>query len=407
MMPRRVPPVYSPISARALWRGFRAALSPAAAARARAELDEWVRQTYRPAEWLWTDSGTSALTLALRIAKAAGRRRVALPAYGCYDLATACDGAGVEVALYDVDPETLGPDWGSLEQVLDGGADILLVAHLYGLPVDLGRATRLASRFGAVLVEDAAQGVGASWAGRPLGANGDLGVLSFGRGKGLTAGGGGLLLAGPEWGERLRAHSALRKGGRGLTGLAKSLAQWAFATPSMYWIPAGLPFLGLGETVYRGASEPAAMSRSGGGILAETTSLISAEAQTRRGHGEWWRERLHGDTHLQTPAVASSACSGDLRFPVLRGSARAGGLWSPSAAPLGVARGYPLSLDHLEGFGSKWAGSSRFPGANRIAAELVTIPTHSLVSEDDVTRLDELLGEKPPLTPEDRERPGR
>src|SRR5690606_25328323 len=100
-------------------------------------------------------------TLALRLATAErGSRRIALPAYGCYDLATACDGAEVEVLLYDIDPETLGPDWTSLEWALAQGARTIVVAYLYGMPVDLGRVRSLAAAHQAVIIEDAAQGIG-------------------------------------------------------------------------------------------------------------------------------------------------------------------------------------------------------------------------------------------------------
>lgn len=400
-MLRRVPPVHSPISARALWRGLKAALSRAEADRARAELDAWVRRTYEPTEWLWTDSGTSALMLALRLAKASGRRRVALPAYGCYDLATACDGAGVEVALYDLDPATLGPDWASLEGVLEAGADIVVVAYLYGIPVDLDRLHGLNARFGTLFIEDAAQGVGASWGGRPLGAHGDLAVLSFGRGKGLTAGGGGLLMAHASLPHRIEVLPTLGGGGRGLVGFLKSLVQWVFARPSWYWIPAGIPFLGLGETVYRVTVEPRGLSRSGHGILAETVALAGDEARARRARGNWWRDRLRGSS-FETPHAGAAACSGDLRLPVLPGNGTHGAVHDTGAAGLGVARGYPLPLNRLEGFGPRWTpGNSHFPGASRLAAELITLPTHSLLSADDVRRLGDWLGKSGPSTAAD------
>ena len=53
----------------------------------------------------------------------------------------------------------------------------------------------IAERHGLAVVEDAAQGLGATWRGRPLGSFGDVSVLSFGRGKGWTGGVGGALLA--------------------------------------------------------------------------------------------------------------------------------------------------------------------------------------------------------------------
>jgi dTDP-4-amino-4,6-dideoxygalactose transaminase len=387
---RRVPPVYSPISARALWRGLRAAMCRAEADRARAELDRWVRETWGPAAWLWTDSGTSALMLALRLAMAAGRRRVALPAYGCYDLATACDGADVEVALYDVDPGTLGPDWASLEDVLAGGADILVVAYLYGIPVDVDRVRALATRFGAVFVEDAAQGIGASWAGRPLGSFGDLSVLSFGRGKGLTAGGGGLVIGRGEWAECLRCHPALPRGGRGWGGLFKSLVQWAFSNPSMYWIPAGVPFLGLGETVYRPWTEPQGLRGSAAGLLSLNRLGVEAEAGHRRKVAGRVLEAISGapDGAACTVPIETSGVPGYLRYPVLAVRAHRGLLLSGGGAKLGLSPGYPSSLARLSGFAERCNASvAGLPGAERLASDLLTYPVHSRVEAEDLKAL--------------------
>ena len=70
-----------------------------------------------------------------------------------------------------------------------------MVVHLYGVPADPEPVRAALAGAGAVLIEDAAQGAGASLRGRPLGGFGDLSVLSFGRGKGNTAGRGGALLA--------------------------------------------------------------------------------------------------------------------------------------------------------------------------------------------------------------------
>lgn len=374
---RRVPPVYSPISARALWRGLRAALSRGEADRARAELDEWVRQTYGPTEWLWTDSGTGALMLALRIAKAAGRRRVALPAYGCYDLATACDGAGVEVALYDVDPATLGPDWASLEGVLAGGSDIVVVAYLYGIPVDLDRVGALASRYGAVFIEDAAQGVGGSWQGRPLGAHGDLAVLSFGRGKGLTAGGGGLLMARGEMVSPLvRRHDQLESKGRGLRPLLVALAQAILARPSLYWIPAMLPILQLGRTIYHPCVEPGAMSGSAFGILAETTAAVEEDAAVRRGNDAVFRETLPDHWRAGVVATDPRGARGSLRLAVRAPTAEEVQVID-QLRWLGIERSYPACLADLPGFGPRCLpGSGLCPGARLLASRLVTLPTH-------------------------------
>ena len=80
---------------------------------------------------LLLNSGTSALTLAMRAAGAGSI--VALPAWCCYDVATAALGAGARVVHYDVDPATLTPDLASLRGALRQGATSVVVAALYGL----------------------------------------------------------------------------------------------------------------------------------------------------------------------------------------------------------------------------------------------------------------------------------
>ena len=86
----------------------------------------------------------------------AGSPTVALPAYGCYDLATAAIGSEARVVLYDLDPATLGPDEGSLRAALSAGARTVVLAHLFGIPVDVGAVRALPEADGVTIVEDAA-----------------------------------------------------------------------------------------------------------------------------------------------------------------------------------------------------------------------------------------------------------
>ena len=147
---------------------------------------------YRPRSILRTDSGTSALTVALQTT---GRSRiVALPAFCCFDVATAVAGADVGIVFYDIVPATLGPDFESLRQALRRGAGVIVVAHLYGVPVDMSTTLELAAEAGATVIEDAAQGAGASFAGTPVGPSASTGVLRFGLVEGFPAGRGGSLL---------------------------------------------------------------------------------------------------------------------------------------------------------------------------------------------------------------------
>src|SRR6266487_3041737 len=97
-------PVRSPLSMSALLVGMRAAVRRNGShQRAVARVEALLRERYAPRSVLLTESGTAALTTALlglqhgRTAKA-----VAIPAYSCYDVATAAEGAGTPVLLYDL-----------------------------------------------------------------------------------------------------------------------------------------------------------------------------------------------------------------------------------------------------------------------------------------------------------------
>jgi len=388
---RHVPPVRSPLDLVALRAGWRASRDPGSALVAEASVRRALRERYAPAEVVFTDSGTSSLALALQMAAKGPARPIALPAYGCYDLATAADGAGCPVLLYDVDPATLSPDLQSLRDALAAGAGTIVVAHLYGVPANLTSVRALAVEFGAQIIDDAAQGAGATFGGVPLGLHGTLGVVSFGRGKGLTGGSGGALIVPPE--------STLREATLALDlpaaqssnwrALLATTAQWTLARPALYGIPASIPFLGLGETVYRPPHPAGAITAFSLGVLSRTVELLGAELSIRRAHANRLRRALSTGA-ITAIEVPPEALPSYLRFPVrVPPALRAVAL---GARRLGVMPGYPTSLASLTGFGARCRNAGQaMPGADELAATLFTLPTHSAQREHDLLRLERWL----------------
>ena len=127
--------------------------------------------------------------------------------------------------------------------------------HLFGMPADLSRLRRLRGSGPAFIVEDAAQALGVqSSTGQRLGGGGDAAVFSLGRGKHLSAGGGGFIATDDlEIALSVAALVAALPEPTVLGSLghvAEMAAVEALIDPCWYWLPAGLPFLGLGETVY-------------------------------------------------------------------------------------------------------------------------------------------------------------
>jgi dTDP-4-amino-4,6-dideoxygalactose transaminase len=358
-------------------------------AAARHELEGFIRAQWGPDQFVPTDSGTSALALALELAEGVGRLPVALPAYGCYDLATAVDTAGVPFVLYDVDPVTLGPDFVSLRSAVLAGARTVVAVHLFGIPADLDAIRRVAGP-DAIIIEDAAQGVGAQKGGRQAGALGDLGVLSFGRGKGMTGGSGGVLMLNrSDLAARFRGVAAgIPYGKRGSAAeVAKLAAQWALARPWLYSLPASVPWLGLGDTVYRAPHPIGEITAFAAGVVGETLRSIRREAAARRRNAQALLRVLESIPGLSAAGrVPTGWDAGWLRFPALADAGMRARL--PDLRRHGVLPGYPLPLTRLQGFGERNpAASMRYPGAERLAAGLVTLPTHSWVTPKDLERL--------------------
>ncbi len=385
-------PVHSPVALGAAWRSARLGLGAGEDSRPRVRA--LVRVLYQADDAVLVGSGTQALTLALRAAAATlggGEPPVvALPAYACYDVATAAVAVNARIALYDVHPATLAPDLASLTATLAEGARIVVVAPLYGMPVDWDAVEQCVAEFGALAIEDAAQGHGACWRGRPLGSLGRLSVLSFSRGKGWTAGrGGALLVRGdvpvvdgmpPDCGSMGEVAVALT-----------ALAQSALGRPETYGLPAAIPWLHLGETRYREPEEPRAMSRTAAALLERTLPLATREAEARRANAAALLGRLGSRGEARTITSPSGGTPGFLRLPLrlLRGLDALAD--HALARRVGVAAGYPSTLAALPQVRHRLVRAGRWPGAEELVRQLVTLPTHSLVSAADREDLLRLL----------------
>lgn len=75
----------------------------------------------------------------------------------------------------------------------------LIVVDLLGFPADWVRLSALADEFGLILIEDAAQALGASLGNQPCGSFGKAAILSFNNNKIVTGNGGGAVLTNDEW----------------------------------------------------------------------------------------------------------------------------------------------------------------------------------------------------------------
>jgi dTDP-4-amino-4,6-dideoxygalactose transaminase len=102
--------------------------------------------------------------------------------------------AGARPVFVDCDPRTRNIDLGRIEAAITPRTRALLPVDLAGLPVDRDRLYAIATRHRLRVIEDAAQSMGANWAGRMIGATGDLVSISFHANKNITTAEGGCLV---------------------------------------------------------------------------------------------------------------------------------------------------------------------------------------------------------------------
>ena len=145
-------------------------------------------------------SGTAALHLAVKLA-GVKRGDIVL----CSDMTFAATvnpvsyEGGVQVFV-DSEYQTWNMDPDALEKAFEKypQAKVVMLAHLYGTPANMDRIMEICRRHGAVLIEDAAEALSATYHGRQCATFGEYGIVSFNGNKIITTSGGGMLLTAKE-----------------------------------------------------------------------------------------------------------------------------------------------------------------------------------------------------------------
>ena len=139
-------------------------------------------------------SGTIAVELALRGVGVKASDEVLVAAYDFPGNFRAIEAIGARPVLVDVLPQQWLMDPSKVESAVSENTRAIVVSHLHGHVADMNEFKRIAEKHQIAIVEDACQAPGAMLQNRPVGSFGDVGVLSFGGSKLLSAGRGGAIL---------------------------------------------------------------------------------------------------------------------------------------------------------------------------------------------------------------------
>jgi perosamine synthetase len=343
------------------------------------------------------------------------RREIVLPAYTCPSLAKVVVDAGLRPRFVDIGPYTLSYNMTELATAVSEQTLAVVLVHPFGIPHPVDDVMRIAEANGVLVIEDAAQSMGARTDGRHVGTSADFGLYSLGPGKPMSTGGGGFVCTRDEaaadllrssWNALPPASSA----GSKLAALRISMLGAAFH-PTGWWLATrlGAQRVGENEASWRYALRGLSPGQAAAGLT--LLSRLDEINAGRRYRGEQLTDALGNLEGVQLPSLVllggdrgSGHSPGEathdgqgkgavdpiyLRLPIMFDTEerREAVLRKLHASGIGAGRMYRKTLAQL--FPNYADGV--YPGAECVAKCLLTLPTHHYVLDQDVLRMAEII----------------
>ena len=158
------------------------------------DCNSWIEEKCRVNKALLTTSCTQALEMAAILSDIKPGDEVILPSYTFVSTANAFVMRGAQLVFVDIRPDTMNIDEKLIEQAITDKTKVIVPVHYAGVGCEMDTILEIANKHGLKVVEDAAQGVMASYKGRALGSMGDFGCFSFHETKNYSMGEGGAIL---------------------------------------------------------------------------------------------------------------------------------------------------------------------------------------------------------------------
>jgi dTDP-4-amino-4,6-dideoxygalactose transaminase len=294
-------------------------------------------------------SGTTGLHLGLLAAGVGPGDEVIVPSFTFAATANAVALAGATPVFADIEPDYFGLAPAAVEAVVTARTVGIMPVHLYGHPADLTGLTGVAKKHGLKVFEDAAQAHGASWQAVPVGSFGEFAMFSLYPTKNITSVEGGMVSCASD--EIARTLRLLRNQGM--------------------------------ERRYENEIV---------GFNARMTDVHAAIGRVQLAKLPGWTEQRRAnarflDRHLEgvtVPPVADGATHVYHQYTVRVPDDR-DGFAKALADEYGVGTGvyYPIPNHRLPSFHLRLD----LPETERAAAEVLSLPVHPSLSDDDLDRI--------------------
>lgn len=159
---------------------------------------EWLESQTKTHKALITHSCTAALEMAALLAEIQAGDEVIMPSYTFVSTANAFALRGGVPVFVDIRPDTLNIDETLIEAAITPRTKAIVPVHYAGVGCEMDTIMQIAKKYDLLVIEDAAQGIMATYKGRALGSIGDIGAYSFHETKNIISGEGGAILINDE-----------------------------------------------------------------------------------------------------------------------------------------------------------------------------------------------------------------
>jgi dTDP-4-amino-4,6-dideoxygalactose transaminase len=306
-------------------------------------------------------SGTDALALSLRAAGIGPGDEVIVPAFTFIATASAVSLVGARPRFADIDAATFNLDPAQLEAQITPAARAIVPVHLYGQPAEMSAILEIARFHNLFVIEDAAQAIGATYKGRPVGSFGLAGCLSFYPTKNLGgAGDGGMIVTdSEELAARLRA---LRD---------------------------------HGQTTRYTSAETGWNSRLGeiqAAVLRVKLRYLAGWTAKRQAHAARYTELLGGIPRVEVPRTAPLATHVFHQY-TLRVPARDRVREALAARGIGTGLYYPLPLHLQPAYAALGYRRGNYPVSEQAARDVLSLPMYPELLPQQLERVAAALAE--------------
>ncbi len=305
-----------------------------------------------------TSNGTTALHVALLAHGIGPGDEVITSPFTFVASANSIVFTGAKPVFVDILPDTFNINPDLIEAAITPRTKAIMPVHLFGYPCNMPAIMAIAERHGLAIIEDSAQAVGADYQGRMTGSFG-TGCFSLYATKNIQSGEGGIITTDDDTiadtCKLLRAHGMRRRYYHDILGFNFRMSDLHAA---------------IGAVQMERVEHFTAQRRANAAYLnAHITSVQTPKVQP--GYGHVW--------HQYTIRVGDGTKN--------EGAARDAAIQQLTAAGVGTGIFYPIPANRQQHLIDMGLGGESMPVAEQIAREVISLPVHPALSEQDLVSI--------------------